>query len=245
MNCAEFRFYAELTDFLLLERRGMPIHYSFNDNPGIKDPIEALGVPHTEVDLIVVGGESQGFDYQLRNGDRVAVYPVFERLDISPIVKLRDKPLRRTAFILDVHLGKLARLLRLLGFNVLYRNDYKDAEIIDISLREHRIILTRDRRLLFHKRITHGHYIRSGNPSAQAQDVIAHFQLENAIQPFHRCMLCNDSIKPVAKDAVLAEVPPGTSRHYSEFYRCKGCGKIYWKGPHFPKLQQKLDSICR
>lgn len=243
MNRAEFRFYAELNDFLPPAQRGAPIGYAFNDNPGIKDPIEALGVPHTEVDLIVVDGESRGFDYQLRDGDRVAVYPVFEGFDISPIVKLRGQPLRRSAFVLDVHLGKLARLLRLLGFDVLYRNDYRDAEIVEISLREHRIILTRDRRLLYHKCITHGYFIRSDQPLTQAREVLARFQLEQAVRPFHRCLLCNGEIEPVEKEQVLTQLAPKTARYYQAFYRCKGCGKVYWQGPHFQNLQRQLAAM--
>ena len=132
-HAAEFRFYEELNDFLKPEQRKQTVPYRFDGHPGIKDPIEALGVPHVEVDLIVVNGESVGFDYQLRDGDRVAVYPVFEALDIAPAVKLRDAPLRRTAFVVDVNLGRLARMLRLLGFDVLFSNAYGDDEIVAIA----------------------------------------------------------------------------------------------------------------
>ena len=132
-HAAEFRFYEELNDFLPPEQRKKTVPYRFDGHPGIKDPIEALGVPHVEVDLIVVNGASVGFDYQLRDGDRVAVYPVFEALDVSPAVKLRDAPLRQTAFVVDVNLGRLARLLRLLGFDALFSNAYGDDEIVAIA----------------------------------------------------------------------------------------------------------------
>ncbi len=204
-----------------------------------------MGIPHTEVDLIVVGGESRGFDYQLQDGDRVAVYPVFECIDIAPIVKLRDAPLRKTAFVVDVHLGKLARLLRLLGFDVHYRNDFSDREIVAISLQENRIVLTRDRRLLYHRKITHGHFIRSDNPQEQVREVVAHFQLESAIHPFHRCLLCNDLIEPVSREQVIEQLAPKTARYYEEFFRCTGCGKVYWKGPHFRHLEEQLRIIRR
>jgi len=242
-HTAEFRFYEELNVFLPRERRCVSFDYRFRGNPGIKDAIEALGVPHTEVDLIVVDGQSRGFDYQLRHGDRVAVYPVFESIDISPIVSLREAPLRKTAFVLDVHLGKLARLLRLLGLDVLYRKDFSDREIADISVCQHRIILTRDRRLLYDKRITHGYYVRSIRPLLQAREVVARFQLENSLQPFSRCLLCNGEIEPVAKALVEGQLEPKAARYYQEFFRCKGCGKVYWKGSHFRHLVKQLQTI--
>lgn len=197
---AQFRFYEELNDFLPKEKRKRIFSFEFNGNPGIKDPIEALGVPHTEVDLILVNGASVGFHYQLQNDDFVSVYPVFESLDISPIAVLREKPLRRTAFVLDVHLGKLARLLRLLGFDVKYENNYDDPEIVQISVAENRIILTRDRRLLFAKAVTHGYWVRSTNAMQQVDEVLNRFDLRDCIAPFHRCIVCNGEIHPVNKN---------------------------------------------
>jgi hypothetical protein len=140
MQVASFRFYAELNDFLPRAQRHTTFPYHFTGTPAVKDAIEAAGVPHPEVDLILVNGMSVAFDYPLRDGDRVAVYPVFESFDISPIVHLRPQPLRETKFILDVHLGKLAKHLRMLGFDTLYRNDYQDPDIIATALRERRII---------------------------------------------------------------------------------------------------------
>lgn len=153
-HTAEFCFYGELNDFLPPSQRQQTNRYCFSGHPGIKDPIEVFGVPHTEVELILVNAQSVGFDYQLQNGDRVAVYPVFENLNlgISPVVKLREKPLRKPRFIMDVNLGKLAKHMRLLGFDCLYRNDYSDAEVANIGVNEQRIVLTRDRRLLYASR---------------------------------------------------------------------------------------------
>jgi len=164
MRTAYFRFYQELNDFLSPEQHKQTLPYWFCDRPGIKDSIEAFGVPHTEVELIIVDGESVGFDYKLEDGDRVAVYPVFEGLDVSPLLRLRDIPLRRTAFVVDVNLGRVARYLRMCGFDTLYRNDYCDRDVARISAEEHRIVLTRDRRLLHHKTITHGYWVRANEP---------------------------------------------------------------------------------
>ena len=242
-HAAEFRFYEELNDFLKPDRRRQTVPYRFDGHPGIKDPIEALGVPHVEVDLIVVNGESVGFGYQLRDGDRVAVYPVFESLDVSPIVKLREKPLRKGAFVVDVNLGRLARLLRLLGFDVLFSNTYADDEIVRISEEQGRIALTRDRRLLFAKAVTHGYWVRSVWPRRQVDEMVRRFDLEDLVRPFSRCADCNGLIEPVAKAEVEAQLEPKTKRYYETFDRCLACGKIYWEGSHVGKLRERFKGV--
>lgn len=242
-HTAEFRFYEELNDFLPRDRRKRTVAYSFKGAPAVKDPIEAQGVPHTEVDLVVVNGESVPFDYKLQPGDRVAVYPVFESLDISPIVRLREAPLRRTAFILDVHLGKLARLLRLLGFDTLYRNDYEDSEIIRIALAEQRIILTRDRRMLFHREVTHARCLHSDQAAEQAREVLDRFDLRDQVRRFARCPACNGPVEAVPKSQILDRLEPLTKKYYEDFYRCADCRQVYWQGSHFDRIEKKLDAI--
>jgi uncharacterized protein with PIN domain len=243
-NQASFRFYEELNDFLPAGRRKQTIPYRFDGRPGIKDPIEALGVPHSEIELIVVNGESVAFDYPLKDGDRVAVYPCFEALDVSSVARLRKAPLRVTAFVLDVHLGKLARLLRMLGFDALYRNDYEDPEIVRIAIAQQRIILTRDRGLLFHRAVTHGIYVRSADPMQQAAEVVRRFDLAGAIQPFRRCMACNGLIEPVQKAAIEHELQPLTRVYHDDFSRCLDCGRIYWKGSHYDRLVERLQQLA-
>ena len=242
---ANFRFYEELNDFLAVDRRKRTFEYRFNGSPAVKDSIEALGVPHTEVDLILANGRSVGFEYQLQDGDRIAVYPVFEALDISPIVRLRDKPLRRSRFVLDVHLGKLARLLRMLGFDVRYRNDYTDREIITISIDDGRTILTRDRRLLFAKVVTRGYWLRSTEPEKQCHEVLERFDLYSQIKPFSRCLLCNGAIKAVDKSRIIDQLEPRTKWYFDTFFRCEQCGKVYWKGSHFDRMMQRLSRLRR
>lgn len=242
---AEFRFYAELNDFLPAHHRRQVVRYAFNGHPAIKDPIEALGVPHTEVDLIVVNDRSVGFDYRLQAGDRVAVYPVFEAIDISPVVRLRPAPLRRTAFILDVHLGKLARLLRVLGFDTLYRNDYDDDEIVRIARTDHRIVLTRDRRLLYSGAVTHGRWIHSTDGREQAREVLERFNLFGCLHLFLRCPDCNGLLAPVEKLDIADRLELLTNKYYDEFVQCTDCGKIYWQGSHHECLAEKISSILR
>lgn len=240
---AWFRFYAELNDFLDPEKRQKEFLYRFNGSPAVKDAIEALGVPHPEVDVILANGSSVGFDYLLQVSDRVSVYPVFESLDISPLIRLRERPLRKTAFILDVHLGKLARLFRMLGFDTLYRNDYDDPEIIRVALKKRRIILTRDRGLLKNSLVTHGYWIRAQEPMEQAREVLERFDLFSQIRPFKRCLACNGEIKKVPKEKVLDRLPPKTKTSYDDFRICSGCGKIYWQGSHYRAMMNVIDRL--
>src|SRR5512141_2127853 len=142
---SQFRFYEELNDFLPEERRKREFAIEIDRARSVKDAIESAGVPHTEVDLILVDGRSVGFDHVLRGGERVAVYPMFERLDISPLVHLRPRPLRDPRFVADTHLGKLARHLRMAGFDVLWGNDWDDDRIVALSGAGRRTILTRDK----------------------------------------------------------------------------------------------------
>jgi uncharacterized protein len=242
-STAQFRFYAELNDFLPAEKRMQAITYCFKNNPAIKDPIEALGVPHTEIELIIVNGRSVGFDYRLADGDRVAVYPVFEAFDVTPLVRLRERPLREPRFVVDSNLGKLARWLRLLGFDTLYSNNFSDAGIARLSAARHRILLTRDRFLLRQKIITHAHWVRAQNPDAQVVEVIRRFDLGRQISPFRRCLECNGVIEKVAKSTVIDQLKPLTRRYYDIFYRCSSCHKVYWKGPHYQKLLEKVAEL--
>ena len=240
---AEFRFYEELNDFLPPERRKTTFVHRFKGTPSIKDVVEAIGVPHTEIDLIVVNGESVGWDYHPREGDRIGVYPVFESLDISPAVRLRGEPLRETRFVLDVHLGKLARLLRMLGFDAAYRSDYTDSQIVGISVGERRIVLTRDRGILKTNAVTHGYWVRSSNPKEQLEEVLRRFDLASRVMPFDRCMVCNARLHRVEREAVLERLPRRTAERCEEFYRCEGCGKLYWKGSHYERMKKSIRKL--
>lgn len=235
-----FRFYAELNDFSPKALDGHELPYRFYGKPSIKDAIEAQGVPHTEVDLILVNGLPVGFEYSLQDDDRVAVYPPFETIDISPILKLREKPPRDVRFICDVHLGKLARWLRFLGFDTLYRNDYDDPTIVRIATRQNRVILTRDRLLLFRKAVIHGYLIRACDPHDQINEVLQRFKREGHAQAFARCLKCNGRIRSVRKAEIVQFLEPKTRRYYDRFYRCEQCMKIYWQGSHYNDMLSKL-----
>jgi uncharacterized protein with PIN domain len=240
---AEFRFYAELNDFLPPAHRQQTMQYCFNGHPGIKDPIEVFGVPHTDVDLIVVNGRPVGFDYQLQADDRVAVYPFFKSLDTNTLPGLREKALRPPRFIMDVNLGKLAKHLRLLGFDSLYRNDYRDAEVVKIAVNEQRVVLTRDRRLLYVKHISHGYWVRAVDVKNQVDEVLRRFDLYGSIHPFARCLVCNGMLAPVAKADILDRLEPKTKLYYDVFHRCTDCQRIYWEGSHMEDMRQRFASF--
>lgn len=234
------RFYEELNDFLPPKQRKKPFTHHFKQPGSVKDLIESLGVPHTEVDLILVNGRSVDFSYVIKDCDLISVYPVFESLDISPVIRLRPKPLRETRFVLDTHLGRLAAYLRMLGFDTLYRNDYDDSTLARISMEERRIVLTCDIRLLMRKQITHGYYVRERQPQQQMLEIATRFDLFNSLQPFTRCIHCNGIIQRIDKEAVVQHLMPHTKAHYDEFWQCQHCRKVYWKGSHYQRMQRLI-----
>jgi uncharacterized protein len=238
-----FRFYEELNDFLPAGKVKQDIIYVFKGNPSVKDAIEAQNIPHTEVDLIIVNGNPVDFSYKLNEGDRVSVYPVFETFDITSIKGNREKPARETRFILDVHLGKLAKYLRMAGFDTKYRNNLEDSEIITISLEENRIILTRDRGILKNKMVQKGYYLRSQNPRQQLMEIIQRFQLQGNIRFLSRCIACNGIIFKVPKEEIEQQLMPGTRNNFEKFYRCGDCMKVYWKGSHYERMMNHYRDI--
>ena len=238
---ARFRFYAELNDFLPESSRQREFGYGFAGTPSVKDAIEAIGVPHTEVDVILVDGESVDFSHLLKGGERVAVYPMFERFDVSPVSRLRPAPLRIPRFIADVHLGSLARNLRLLGFDTTWERDLEDEAIIDIAAGERRIILTRDKGILKNGRVTHGHWLRATDTSGQLDEVIRALDLAGSINPYTRCMECNGELVPIERPEAAPAVPLQVFLVYRDFKRCSRCRRVYWKGSHFDRLDEVVE----
>jgi uncharacterized protein len=243
VSYVEVRAYAELNDFLPPESRGATVRRPFRSHQTVKDVLEAMGIPHTEVDLILVNGSVQGFSYRPGAGDRIAAYPMFEALDIGSTARLRPMPLRDTRFVVDVNLGRLARLLRLLGFDVWWSNDADDKTLADIGLDEHRILLTRDRALLKRRAITHGLFVHSQHPEEQTLEVIRRLDLRQRLAPLTRCVRCNGKLAAVSKDEVADHLEPLTRQYYEEFSRCPDCGRIYWAGSHHAKLLSLVERL--
>ncbi len=181
---AVFRFYEELNDYLPEEKKKVFFAYNFKGNPSVKDVIESIGIPHAEIDLILVNSKSVEFSYSLKDGDIVSIYPVFETLDISNVTHLRKKPIRKPKFILNSHLEKLTGYLQKIGLDTFYRECYKNNEIIKIAVREGRIILTQNPEILKNREVTHGYCIRSISPEKQLNEVIDYFDLYSKINLF-------------------------------------------------------------
>lgn len=243
MATATFRFYEELNDFLAPERRGREFAARCARAATTKHMIEACGVPHTEVELVLVNGESVGFERLLRDGDRVSVYPKFEALDITPLLRVRARPLRETRFVADAHLGGLAKLLRLCGFDTLYDNGFDDGEIVALAAREARIVLTRDRELLKRRDVTHGCYVHALRPVVQLREVFARLDLARSARPFALCLHCNAPLR--ALDAALARerVPPRVGARYTRFSTCDTCRRIFWEGSHWRRMHALVDEL--
>jgi hypothetical protein len=238
------RVYAELNDLLAPSRRGRWVEHEVTGSLAIRDVVERMGVPHTEVDLILVNGSSAGLDDRVGGGDRVSVFPVFGSLDVSTVQQVRPKPLHRSAFVLDVHLGRLARYLRMLGFDSLYRRDADDADLVRLAGGQ-RILLTRDRGLLKRRAVTHGYLVRPRHPRDQAAEVLRRFDLAGQITPFVRCLSCNEPLTPLPREAVPESVPIRVRELHDEFARCSGCDRVFWKGTHHRAMVETIAAIAR
>lgn len=235
---ATFRFYAELTDFLPRGNPSGEVTRNFDVPGSVKDMIEACGVPHTEVDLIIANGRSVDFGYQVADGDLISVYPVFEAFDISPIVKVRPEPLRTLRFVVDGHLGRLARFLRLLGLDTLYEVGWTDPELVEVSTGQRRVLLTRDVGLLKRAPVTHGYFVRATDPREQVTEVVQRFHLARLLQPFTRCMTCNGELAQVDKEEIAHRLPADTRERFDDYRVCTICNKLYWPGAHHPELSR-------
>jgi uncharacterized protein with PIN domain len=234
------RFYEELNDFLAPARRRREFDYLCARAATVKNAIEAVGVPHTEVELVLVNGLSVDFAYRLHDGDRVSVYPKFEAFDIAPLLRVRERPLRSTRFIADSHLGGLARLLRMTGFDTLHDNAYADDEIRRLAAHDERIVLTRDRELLKCRDLTHGCYVHALKPQEQLREIVGRLQLAASLAPFTRCLRCNLPLADIAKEEVLDRLPPTVAHRYPRFRTCPGCARVYWEGGHWQRMQAVL-----
>lgn len=245
MRRARLRFYAELNDFLPPAIRGVTFTHEFLGSPSVKDVVESLGVPHVEIDLILADGEPVDFTWILRDGARVSVFPAFEAIELDPRVRLRPAPGGEPRFVLDGHLGRLARSLRMLGFDTRWRSDCADAELARISADEHRILLTRDRGLLMRRAVSQGRWVRETDPRRQLAEVVDRFDLARSIAPFQRCLRCNDPLEDCRKEEVAERLPPGVRRLHEAFRRCPSCGRVYWEGTHHRSMERLIAEVTR
>jgi len=245
MAAIDVRLYEELNDYLPLERRKRTFAYEVADGATVGNVVDRLGVPRDEIDLVLVDGVPVGFDHRVRDRERIALYPVFEALDVGSVTALPGRPLRETRFVLDVHLGRLARYLRLLGFDAMYCRDFDDDELAAVSRLEGRILLSRDGPLVARRDVTHGYLVTSAVPRAQAAEVVRRLDLASRVRPFRRCLMCNGEVAAVAVAAVGGALPEWVRATHREVRRCPTCGRVYWRGGHWQRMQRLIDAILR
>ena len=233
--------HGDLDFFLRSEARGRSIERTLSEKTSVKDVIEACGVPHPEIDLILVNEKPVDFHYAIMNDANIEVYPVGTSFPYYNEKRLQVA--RNNSFVVDGHLGKLARDLRLLGFDVAYDPHAEDRRLLEIMERENRALLTRDRRLLMHAIVKIGYCPRSENADEQTLEVIRRFDLLGSLAPFTRCLRCNAPLRKVSKDGIIERLEPLTKIYYDQFRRCTDCGQIYWAGSHFSKLQKRIEKI--
>lgn len=239
------RLYGELNDFVGPRQRQLAFTASCQGRPSVKDLVEGLGVPHPEIDLILINQESAAFSDRVTDGDRISVYPRFRSIDVSAGSRVRVDPSVPARFALDAHLGRLARYLRLLGFDGWYERDVADPRLVEVGVGEGRILLTRDRALLKHGSVEHGYYVRETLPRLQCLEVIQRFDLLRNFRPFTRCLRCNGMLRPVSKDEIIDRLEPRTRTHFDEFIRCDGCGRVYWRGSHAERLARLVAELTQ
>jgi uncharacterized protein len=235
---ASIKFYYTLQDFLPAQRREFRINFSFHGTPSIKDAIESLGVPHTEVDVILVQGKPVDLTYKLHDKNEVEVYPVMPAGTFPINFSLLQGCLTKDKFILDVHLGKLGKALRIMGIDTFMKQDLSEKMIANIAEKENRVVLTRDIGLLKHKKIECGYWLRSQQWPEQFKEVVQRFHLQEKFNPFTRCIVCNGIIVTVDKYSVQQEVPQLSKEMFEEFFQCTQCKKVYWKGSHYDRMEE-------
>lgn len=231
-STCEFLFHGRLASFIAPARRGVRFSYAFDGTPAVKDPIEALGVPHTEVAQVLLDGNAVEPERRLQGGERIEVFPVTVAPSSGP-----------PRFVLDVHLGRLAGYLRLLGIDTWYRNDTDDEELADVSATESRTLLSRDTGLLKRSQVTDGAFVHSTDPRGQLREVIDRFALQDHLVPFSRCVHCNGRVDPIEADQAARIVPPRVLRERHGFGRCVDCEQVYWRGTHEARLRSRLAEV--
>lgn len=142
-------------------------------------------------------------------------------------------------FIADVHLGKLARLLRLLGFDTLYKNDWQKEEMLTTAASGSRVLLSRNP--AFQKAAITFQQIVSERPETQLTEVVQRFHLSRWFMPLTRCLLCNGELAEVSKESVTDNIPAQTANWYTQFWQCAGCGQVFWKGAHYGRIRQIIE----
>jgi uncharacterized protein with PIN domain len=226
-----------------MAKRKREFSVSFPQGSTVKDVLASLGVPHTQVDLILINGQAENLSFPLKGGEGVSVYPVFESFDIRSVRKLGSDSLRQLTFIADVHLGKLAKYMRLFGFDTLYHCDSDPQSLVEVSVREGRVLLTRSRDLLKKEVITRGILVRETDPRMQLKAIFERLDLYADARPFSRCMRCNGPVEPIPKQEIVQSLLPRVKQNYQTFSSCSSCHRVYWEGTHFERMNRFVMQV--
>ncbi|REC94658.1 Mut7-C RNAse domain-containing protein [Kushneria indalinina] len=240
-------FHGCLDDFLPSSGRGLPVTQHTPRRTSLKDLVESFGVPHPEVAALTLNDHPAAFETLIEPLENdhylIRAWPVRALSDLVMGHALQPPRPRPARLVLDVHLGRLARYLRLLGFDVCWRNDFSDEELADTSAAQNRILLTRDRRLLYRRQIVHGYFVRATDPAQQVEEVCRRFELHDEIAGFKRCARCNALLVKVDKASVARRLEARTLLYYNDFYKCKKCCHVYWQGSHFARMSAWIEAL--
>jgi hypothetical protein len=232
-------FHGELAPLLRRTCRSEAVRYPVARRTSLKDALESLGPPHTEIHDLRCDGEPARFEDLLAPGRRIDVRPAAGPVDVRA-----EQPLRpafsRIAFLVDENVAKLAGLLRLAGLDAAFDPGLDDADLARKAFEEERILLSRDTALLKRSLVVHGRLIRSAGPWDQLAEVLRMYTV-GPLVPLSRCPRCNEPLEPVAKEAILHRLLPKTKRYYNDFHVCPGCDSIYWRGSHVDRLLGRLQ----
>lgn len=245
MPRSTLRAFERLNDFLPSTRRQRPFCLDVAPETSIKDFIESVGIPHPEIAFILVDGRPVDFSFRLTDDARVSVYPPFCRIRVVAEPELRPEIIGEPRFVVDTHLGTLARYLRMLGFNTIYQNDAHDATLAEVSSRDGRVLLTQDVGLLKRRSVVYGYFVRATHPRRQLVEITAEFDLLDWATPFQRCIRCNGMLHTTEKSTIEHLLLPRTRTHFHEFSRCDVCGAIYWKGSHYDRMRRLIHELKR
>ncbi len=230
-----------LQDLLRHGLKGEALEYRLERRASIKDTVESLGIPHTEIGAIRSGGRETDFGFIPEPGQQIQVSEITPPFDVTRPSKLRPAPLPTVRFIVDVNVGRLAALLRLTGFDTAYGNSLDDRDIAELAHGENRVVLTKDRALLKRSKIVFGRLVRAVLPEDQLTETLHFFGLAGPYRLFTRCLRCNRILEPVAKEAILHRLEPKTKKYFNTFKTCPDCDRIYWRGSHCDAMAAKME----
>ncbi|MFI8966738.1 Mut7-C RNAse domain-containing protein [Streptomyces sp. NPDC053493] len=221
--------------FVSAERRSGHTAVATDGASSLGHVVESLGVPLTEAGRLLVDGRPVPPSHVPTAGETV---------DVEGVARPQQVPGAPLRFLLDVHLGTLARRLRLLGVDAAYESeDIGDPALAALSAKERRVMLSRDRGLLRRRELWAGAYVYSDRPDDQLRDVLERFA--PTLAPWTRCTACNGELAEADKDAVRERIEKGTENTYDVFAQCTACGRVYWRGAHHARLETIVADAVR